>query len=183
MPIDANTFGRLLRGAATVLRNLQRGTAAPPPTRGRGRQGQGARPETPNLSSSYPGDFRGAASVMYAPKPDGQPDPGEIVWTWVPYEEDHTQGKDRPVLLVGHSGGRLLALMMTTKDRNNGQHSDSDYVDVGTGRWDRQRRPSEVKLDRILQVDPADIRREGAVLDRAPFEQVAAELRRRYGWS
>ena len=28
---------------------------------------------------SYPGDFRGHAAVRYAPKPDGDPDPGEVV--------------------------------------------------------------------------------------------------------
>ncbi|GAB5080487.1 hypothetical protein ARTHROSP310_36360 [Arthrobacter sp. AD-310] len=28
--------------------------------------------------------------------PDGEPDPGEVVWTWVPYQEDHGRGKDRP---------------------------------------------------------------------------------------
>ena len=38
--------------------------------------------------------------IAYAPKPDGRPDPGEVVWTWVPYEDDPSQGKDRPVLLV-----------------------------------------------------------------------------------
>src|SRR3954468_725955 len=37
----------------------------------------------------------------YAPKADGRPDPGEVVWAWVPYEEDPTQGKDRPVLVIG----------------------------------------------------------------------------------
>jgi hypothetical protein len=183
MAFNANTIGRLLRGAADVLRKLQRSAAAPPPARGRDVRGQVPRAQAPTLSSPYAGDFRGAASIAYAPKPDGQPDPGEVVWTWVPYEEDHTQGKDRPVLLVGHNDGRLLALMLTTKDRNNGRSSDPDYVDVGTGRWDRQRRSSEVKLDRILQVHPQDIRREGAVLDRAAFERVAAELRRRYEWT
>ena len=33
----------------------------------------------------------------YAPENDGQPDPGEVVWAWVPYEDDPTLGKDRPV--------------------------------------------------------------------------------------
>lgn len=34
--------------------------------------------------------------VTYAPHDDDQPDPGEVVWAWVPYEEDATQEKDRP---------------------------------------------------------------------------------------
>ena len=36
----------------------------------------------------------------YAPEIDGEPDPGEVVWAWVPYEDDPSQGKDRPVLLL-----------------------------------------------------------------------------------
>ncbi len=42
--------------------------------------------------------------IAYAPKPDGRPDPGEVVWAWVPYEDDPNQGKDRPVLLVARDG-------------------------------------------------------------------------------
>jgi len=26
--------------------------------------------------------------IAYAPERDGQPDPGEVVWAWVPYEDD-----------------------------------------------------------------------------------------------
>ncbi|GAA1358783.1 hypothetical protein GCM10009596_12890 [Arthrobacter rhombi] len=115
---------------------------------------------------------------MYDPKPDGHPDPGEIVWAWVPYEEDHSQGKDRPVLLIGHDGGTLLGLMLTSKDHDRPGHQDQDYVDVGTGPWDRQRRPSEAKVDRIIRIDPEGIRREGAVLGRSAFDQVAAALSR-----
>ena len=37
----------------------------------------------------------------YTPELDGEPDPGEVVWTWVPYEDDPMQGKDRPVVIVG----------------------------------------------------------------------------------
>ncbi|WP_372521259.1 type II toxin-antitoxin system PemK/MazF family toxin [Marinobacter nauticus] len=69
-------------------------------------------------------------AVSYAPAPDGEPDPGEIVWTWVPYEEDHSRGKDRPVLIVGHDGPYLLVLMLTSKDRNNASSSDADYLDM-----------------------------------------------------
>lgn len=134
------------------------------------------------LNAPYPGDFSGTATVTYAPKPDGAADPGEIVWTWVPYEEDYSQGKDRPVLVVGRSGQRLLALMLTSKDHDGDRRGDNDYIDIGTGGWDRQGRPSEVKLDRILQVSPDDMRREGAVLDAKRFAVVAAGLRKRHGW-
>lgn len=137
---------------------------------------------TTGLSSPYPGDFSGTSTVVYAPKPDGAADPGEIVWTWVPYEEDYSQGKDRPVLVVGRSGKRLLALMLTSKDHSNDHRGDNDYIDIGTGPWDKQGRPSEVKLDRVLQVSPADMRREGAVLDAKRFASVASGLRSRHDW-
>jgi hypothetical protein len=56
--------------------------------------------------------------AQYAPRLDGDPDPGEIVWTWVPFEEDFSQGKDRPVLLVGSDGDWLLGVMLTSKDHS-----------------------------------------------------------------
>ncbi|MET1034907.1 MAG: type II toxin-antitoxin system PemK/MazF family toxin [Arthrobacter sp.] len=124
----------------------------------------------------YPGDFTGRLRALYRPRPDGEPDPGEVVWAWVPYEEDHGRGKDRPVLLVGHDGGYLLGLMLTSKDRNNGR-GDDDYVDIGSGAWDPKGRPSEVRVDRVVRLLPEGIRREGAVLARDRFEQVAAHLR------
>jgi hypothetical protein len=51
-------------------------------------------------------------------------------------------------------------------------------MDVGSGGWDRARRPSEVRLDRLLVLDPAEIRREGAAIDRGIFDQVVAEARK-----
>lgn len=135
------------------------------------------------LAGKYPGDFHGTAAVRYTPSPNGLPEPGEVVWTWVPYEEDHSQGKDRPVLLVGSSGRYLLGLMLTSKDHDEDSRRAEDYVDIGTGPWDRQWRPSEAKLDRIVQVNPAEVRREGAVLDSGRFSLIAAALRTRHGWS
>ena len=46
------------------------------------------------------------------------------------------------------------------------------FIDVGYGSWDRQQRPSQVRLDRLLDIDPAQVRREGAALDRAMFAKV-----------
>jgi hypothetical protein len=37
-----------------------------------------------------------AATLEYSPDLDRLADPGEIVWAWVPYEEDPGRGKDRP---------------------------------------------------------------------------------------
>src|SRR5450756_320149 len=54
----------------------------------------------PSGHRPYPGDFAGQVSPVYAPNLDSVPDPGEVVWTWVPFEEDFERGKDRPVLLL-----------------------------------------------------------------------------------
>lgn len=132
-------------------------------------------------AQGYPGDFSGEPVMEYSPAPDGRPDPGEIVWTWVPYEEDHTQGKDRPVLLIGRDDRWLLALQLTSRDHDRDadqeRRAGREWVDIGSGAWDRQRRPSEVRVNRILRVDPAAIRREGAVLARERFEEVAEGVR------
>ena len=135
----------------------------------------------PAARADYPGDFAGTPDLTYAPKPDGQPDPGEIVWTWVPYEEDHRQGKDRPVLLVGRDGSWLLALMLTSKDHDRDHAQEArrgrHWQDIGSGAWDSKGRPSEVRVDRILRVDPAAVRREGAVLYQQQFDLVASAVR------
>ena len=124
--------------------------------------------------------------TSYAPEADGEPDPGEVVWAWVPYEEDDGRGKDRPVLVVARDGADLLALMLSSKDHDLDAADEARHgrywVDVGTGAWDRQGRPSEVRVDRVLRLDPADVRREGAALDRVRFDEVVAEVRRVQGW-
>jgi hypothetical protein len=39
-----------------------------------------------------------------------------------------------------------------------------------------------VRLDRLLVLEPAEVRREGAALDRALFAEVVAAARRTQGW-
>lgn len=113
-------------------------------------------------------------TITYAPEPGTTADPGEVVWTWVPYEDDPNQGKDRPVVLFGRRGGDLVGVALTTKgDR-------PDQVLVGTGAWDPQRRPSYAKLERILDVDATKVRRVGGVLDKQRFEDLVFALRRFY---
>jgi hypothetical protein len=120
---------------------------------------------------------------VYDPALDGDGDPGEIVWTWVPYEEDATRGKDRPVLVVGRDGPWLLGLMLSSKDHARDAADEARYgrrwLDIGSGPWDSQRRPSEIRLDRVLRVDPSAVRREGAIMDRAVFDHVVKGLRTR----
>jgi hypothetical protein len=116
--------------------------------------------------------------VRYAPKPDGRPDPGEVVWAWVPYEDDPSQGKDRPVIVLGEDDGELLALALTSKDHDRDEEQERRagrlWMDVGTGAWDTRGRPSEVRLNRLLRLDPSAVRREGAALPRPVFDAVVA---------
>ncbi|WP_265522079.1 type II toxin-antitoxin system PemK/MazF family toxin [Oerskovia flava] len=163
-----------VRAISRELTRAPRGgrTAAPP--RSAPRAGSGT-------VSAYPGDFTGTVAAEYAPHPDGAPDPGEIVWTWVPFEEDHSRGKDRPVLLVGRDGRWLLALMLSSKDHTRDAADEARWgrrwLDIGTGPWDGQGRESEVRLDRVVRVEPQAVRREGAVLPRALFDEVARGIR------
>ncbi len=113
-------------------------------------------------------DFRGRLEPDYAPHRDGDPDPGEVVWAWVPFEEDHSQGKDRPLIVIGREVGKpetLVCLMLSSKDHDD----DRNWHPVGTGGWDSERRPSWARIDRPLAVTEHAMRREGGVLDKATF--------------
>ncbi len=164
----------ILRRAAKIGMDLlasgKRQQAGPPPA--------GSRRPLPQSGSVSTRDR--SRAVVYAPDLDGSADPGEIVWAWVPFEENDGRGKDRPLLVVGRGAGDLLALMLSSQqDRAD----DRDWISIGSGPWDGQGRESFVRLDRVLEVGEHDIRREGAVLDRDRFDRVADELRDRFGWS
>ncbi|WP_412539440.1 type II toxin-antitoxin system PemK/MazF family toxin [Longispora sp. K20-0274] len=131
-------------------------------------------------AGSAPKPAPGGRHLVYSPQLDGQADPGEIVWTWVEYEDDPTQGKDRPVLVVGRDRDRLLGLMLSSQSERDGQRG---WLALGPGSWDREQRPSWIRLDRVLDVPEDGIRREGAVLDESRFERIAQELRAHYGWA
>lgn len=120
-------------------------------------------------------------TLSYTPRLDGAADPGEIVWTDVAYEDQPDLVKDRPVLVVGRRDARtVLGLMLSSKGH---RADDANWMAVGTGDWDRERRPSYVRLDRVLELAEDSIRKEGAVLDSARFERVSEALRERGGWS
>ena len=116
--------------------------------------------------------------TTYSPETDGEPDPGEVVWAWVPYEDDPAQGKDRPVLVLARQDSTLVCLYMTSKDHDRDAEDEARYgrywMDVGTGAWDAQGRESEIRLDRVLTIPEGEVRREGAALDRAMFDAVVA---------
>ena len=133
----------------------------------------------PVTSTSVPTAHR-ARRLIYAPDLDGRADPGEVVWTWVVYEDDPTRGKDRPVLVVGRDRRTLLGLMLSSQAHHA---DDRNWIGIGSGDWDYDGKPSWVRLDRVLDVPEEGIRREGAILDQPTFELVAARLRAEYSWS
>jgi hypothetical protein len=135
----------------------------------------GRQPASPRPNGGAPA----GRHLAYAPSLDGQADPGEIVWTWVKYEDDPHQGKDRPVLVVGREGKTLLGLMLSSQGDRDGQRN---WLALGEGAWDREHRPSWIRLDRVLEIPEGGIRREGAILDRQRFDRVAVRLRSHYGW-
>ena len=129
---------------------------------------------------TVPGPVSPAASAgtAYAPEVDGEPDPGEVVWAWVPYEDDPSQGKDRPVLVLEERDGGWTGLMLSSQDHDRDAADEARWgrywMDVGTGGWDSQRRPSEVRLDRRIRLERDAVRREGAALDPQLFAAVVA---------
>jgi hypothetical protein len=134
------------------------------------------------LSRTAPsGTSAGEMSATYAPEIDGEPDPGEVVWAWVPYEEDASQGKDRPVLVLAAEGDGWVGLMLSSQDHDRDAEDEArhgrHWMDVGTGGWDSQRRPSEVRLDRLIRLERDGVRREGAALDEQTFHAVVAAVR------
>lgn len=136
-------------------------------------------PSRPSSRAPAPGES------SYAPERDGEPDPGEVVWAWVPYEDDPSQGKDRPVLVLDTAregeGDGWVGLMLSSQDHDRDAEDEArwgrHWMDVGTGGWDSQGRPSEVRLDRLIHLERGRVRREGAALDETIFTSVV-EARR-----
>ncbi|MFK4762106.1 type II toxin-antitoxin system PemK/MazF family toxin [Microbacterium sp. ZW T5_45] len=132
--------------------------------------------ETVRIDADRVRDLR----IGYEPDRDGAPDAGEIVWTWVPYEENDGRGKDRPVLVIGRqSVDRVYVVRLTSKPHDG----DRDFLSIGTGAWDSQGRESWVDIELLYSVHEHGLRREAAVLDRQRYARVATALASRYGWT
>jgi len=122
---------------------------------------------------------RGALRIAYAPDHDGDPDAGEVIWTWVPYAENDGRGKDRPLLVIARqSADRVYAVRLTSKPHDG----DRDFLALGTGEWDAQGRPSWIDIEQLYSVHRDGMRREASALDLNRFVRVADALHRRYGW-
>jgi hypothetical protein len=120
------------------------------------------------------------AAFVYDPQLDGDADPGEVVWAWVPFEEDPTQGKDRPVVVIGRDGGDVLVVPLSSKSHEERPDGD-EWIELGSGNWDDSGRTSFANVDRVLRIAADGIRREGAVLEQGRFDAVLAAARARHG--
>lgn len=100
--------------------------------------------------------------------------------TRVPYQEDPSQGKDRPLLVIArHGSDRAYALRLTSASHDG----ERDYLAIGAGAWDSRGRASWVDIDQLYSVHNDGLRREAAALDPDTFQRVASVLVRRYGWT
>ena len=167
----------------TVAGGTRDPRASRPGSQGRGsREHGGARGQLLDASpgqsgpdatrDATPAELR-AARFEYAPAPDDAPDPGEVVWTWVPYAENDGRGKDRPVLIIARvNGDSVLGCYLSTKPHQG-------FVSIGTGAWDSQGRESYLSPERILRITHDGMRREGASISRERFtDAVRAVLAR-----
>ena len=167
------TSRRGLLGALKALLTTFSPKRAPADTAVEGRSGFAATIEI------EPPPARGLR-ITYQPHRDGDPDAGEIVWTWVPYAERDGRGKDRPVLVIGRQdASRVYAVRLTSKSHDG----DRDFLAIGSGPWDAQGRPSWVDIEQLYSVHADGMRREASALDPERFTRVASALHARYGWT
>ncbi len=164
----------VLRKGRTTATNSTKSAAEKARDRiARGKPASRPRPKVAAERTRLPPE--GVVTVEYSPRLDGDPDPGEVVWTWVPFEEDPEQGKDRPVVVIGRRDQGLVGVPLTTK------HNDREaQIAIGTGDWDPKRRPSYARIWRMVDIDERATRREGAVLERDRFDQVIAAVDQYY---
>lgn len=135
-------------------------------------------------TSGYVGDYEGLPVIEYTPHSSSSPDPGEIAWGWVPYEEDYSKGKDRPVLIIGRDGPWLLGLPLSSVDHSKDNlqelRAGRYWVPIGKGEWDSQGRSSAVRVDRIVRFQPDGMRRVAGSLDEKRYQTVAQGLRKHW---
>ncbi|MEJ6490497.1 hypothetical protein PQI23_12285 [Leucobacter sp. USCH14] len=162
--ISGAVAGLLRSFVSSLARRVDRGTGAE-------RVADRVSPATRDLSRS---EIR-ALRPSYEPDPDGSPDPGEIVWAWVPYAEHDGRGKDRPVLIIARIDSSTTAGCYLSTKQHRG------FVSVGSGGWDGQGRESFLATERVLRLPERSMRREGHVLERGRFLDAVGAVMRAHG--
>ncbi|APT85230.1 type II toxin-antitoxin system PemK/MazF family toxin [Corynebacterium aquilae] len=118
-------------------------------------------------------------SIYYAPDMDGQADPGEVVWVWVP-DETTGSAQERALVVVGRTRQHILGLLISP----NSQHAtESTWLDIGSGAWDTSGKNCWVRLDKVVRVAEDAIRRQGAIMPRRRFDRIAHRLRNEFSWT
>ena len=178
-----SVLNRIVKVATTLVRDAVRTSERRARSGNRGRpapadRGQtGSDDEPARTTVPYEGEL---PPLEYAPEPDDDADPGEIVWAWVPYDENDGRGKDRPVLVIARHRGGYLGLQTTSKDHDRDRTDEARWgrywFDIGSGEWDSRGRESEVRLDRVLYLPTDAVRREGARLAQSRFDAVGQAL-------
>ena len=161
----------------------------------KGSQAKGSNKSRGSSSGKLPGprdraieydvDRLGLPDFEYEPQRNGAPDPGEVVWAWVPFDENDGRGKDRPVLVLADTEEHVIFSQMTSKDNTHDAEWEAKWgrhwMDVGSGKWDHKGRPSEVRLDRLLVAHMDQIRREGSFLRKDIYDDVVRALKNLHG--
>lgn len=115
-----------------------------------------------------------ALKPEYAPWLDGEPDPGEVVWIWVPFVEYDGRGKDRPVLIIARIDDWSWAgCYLSTKPH-------AGFISVGSGPWDSKGRESFLAPDRVLRITEKGLRREASGMAREVFDRAVDAVERRH---
>ena len=153
-------IGRAVRGVVVSATKNRKSSGAQ-------KSPEGRKPRSTTTRDITAAELR-AVRLDYAPHPDGDPDPGEVVWTWVPYVENDGRGKDRPVLIIGRLDAEtVVGCYLSTKEHHG-------FIPLGTGGWDPQGRESYLSPERLLRVTHDGMRREGVQIDRMRFDRAVS---------
>jgi mRNA-degrading endonuclease toxin of MazEF toxin-antitoxin module len=84
----------------------------------------------------------------------GGPQPGQVWWAEVPFEDGHGS-KDRPVVVLRRDGGHRVVLMVSSQDKAGRR----GWVALDRRGWDRRPGRSWVRTDREIPLRGRDFRR------------------------
>ncbi|MFD5164156.1 type II toxin-antitoxin system PemK/MazF family toxin [Streptomyces hawaiiensis] len=119
--------------------------------------GRGRRPSARRVRTAAP-----------AAAPEGRPQPAEIWWADVPYE-DEARTKDRPCLVLAVRGERATVAKITTRFRDER----TGVIPLPPGSvGDAQGRASFLETDELREVPVWGFRRRVGVVDPALWDQV-----------
>lgn len=147
-----------------------------------GKPGASSAKQNSALVSRYPVEKLGLPKFAFEPVADGDPDPGEVVWAWIPYEEDSSKGKDRPVAVLARVPGKnwVVVAQLSSKNHDEDRQQEASqgryWHRLGSGDWDKAGRESWARIDRLLWFANEEVRREGASMNGNQFLALAKAI-------